>query len=281
MSDFDLIRNAVGMVEGQHLAEIKTLTDENAALKKIIADLEASDPQSTHEPLMLLEDGASATIGGKVYKAQSPGQSYSLLVSPDPAPTMAVFELRAGDRWSGDIVAFPNDNRQRSELREMTYCPFNTDVWMAGSCWVDYQTLKSGGYNILTQFHQQDMGSPPLGMSITDGKLSIYSRGSATTAAGVSSSWINMAAPVREWMNWVWRMRFTNGTQNGQLQVWLNGTQLFNRSNIWMGYNSANKPYQKFGIYRSGHTDRIQVKWANREISTTSLLSRVASPLPI
>lgn len=83
------------------------------------------------------------------------------------------------------------------------------------------------------------------------------------------------------WTHFVLRLRFTKGTPDAGLGVWCNGAQKFTSDTIPMGHNDVEPLYPKFGIYRQAQTGTAQVEFANMELSTTSLLGRVASPLPV
>lgn len=226
------------------------------------------------------------TVSGRTFNVQTPATAYGSAVDADPAPVYARFEIREGERWANDITNFPNDARQRSELRDTGNLPFNQDIWMAGSVRTTTNSWKpnSGAYNILTQFHQEGNGSPPLAMSVNQGTLTIYTRGSTDpnfTGTANPTTHFSMAWPNAVWVNWVWRMRFSASSQNGELQVWKDGEEVINLSGILMGYNdAAEPPYQKYGIYREGYTETIVVEWANRELVTTgTLANRITAPL--
>lgn len=238
-----------------------------------------------------LANAVHVTIGGEDYTAQSPGQPYSLAVVGDPSsPTYSRHELHNGDRWVNDVNNFPNDARERCELRGNTFLPMEVDVWMSGSVRVTASTWKPNEYNIITQFIQDPPsgeagGQNSLNFSIENGILQIYTRGdtaAVTTVrpAAVTRYTTDWTPHLGQWVSLVVRARFSKASANGELDVWLDGSKVIGATGIVMGFNNPQGPYSKLGVYRSGWTDPIVVEWANREIGTASLLSRVTSPLP-
>lgn len=232
-----------------------------------------------------LTDATDITIGGRQYRVQSPDLAHSFASDTDPTPTYSRFEIRGGEQWANDVANF-GDGRQRCELRDLDDFTANVDWWMAGSVRVTTNSWKNSasGYNIITQYHQDSLGSPPLALDITQGTFTIRTRGNTATPVvqadpidRYTQTWTHNG----QWVHFVIQSRFSTATANGLLNVWMNGAPVVNLTNIALGYNSTNGRYQKHGMYRSGHTDTVVVEWANREFGTANLTSRITSPLPV
>lgn len=86
--------------------------------------------------------------------------------------------------------------------------------------------------------------------------------------------------PLNVWHRFVYRLRFSQ-TGNGELQGWIDGAAVIPTTVIPLGYNDTLGPFLKYGIYRNPAPETVVAEFANVEIGTSSLLSRVASPLPI
>ena len=71
-----------------------------------------------------------------------------------------------------------------------------------------------------------------------------------------------------------------SGGATGSLGVWFNGAQKTNQTGIPFGYNDTAENYPKFGIYRGAGAGVNVAEFANVEIGTTDLTSRITAPLP-
>jgi hypothetical protein len=67
---------------------------------------------------------------------------------------------------------------------------------------------------------------------------------------------------------------------NGVAQVWLDGTEVLNYSGP-LGYTDVPNNFPLIGLYRRQAAETTAIRIANYEESTSSLSSRVSSPLPI
>lgn len=68
----------------------------------------------------------------------------------------------------------------------------------------------------------------------------------------------------------------------GALEMWLDGQKVCDLSGISFGFNNVSGfAYWQWGIYRKKCPDTMIAMYANMEVSRTSLIDRVASPLPI
>lgn len=92
-----------------------------------------------------------------------------------------------------------------------------------------------------------------------------------------------------EWVHLVQHARF-NADGLAVLEVWMNGNKVVNRIGtaedpFIMGFKSSvpdlPAAYWQYGIYRTGNANTLAVQYANMTQSKTSLLARVANPLPI
>lgn len=120
------------------------------------------------------------------------------------------------------------------------------------------QQFSGDTFEIITRTHADDPGTAnPSGTS------------------RYSTTWLGS-----DWVNLVYRVQFTRGTSTSELQVWMDGVEIVNLTGIAIGYNDAEGPYFKYGIYRSAAAETTVIDYANVEVSTSSLLDRVANPLP-
>lgn len=70
-------------------------------------------------------------------------------------------------------------------------------------------------------------------------------------------------------------------TNTGVLEAWIKGQQVCSVSNINMGYNDAVPARWQFGVYDDPSYPDMRIEYGNVEFSTSSLLDRVANPLPL
>jgi len=152
----------------------------------------------------------------------------------------------------------------------------------------------------LGQWH----GSPPSGaphwaldLNTVYGKDSIYLNTVGGTVSGSGTTKVKASFPITRnvWHNVVVRAVHSNdvnvpntadGVNGGQISLWVDGKLIYEGTNISMGYtNGSDAGYMKFGIYRTRITStratRTAVQYANMEISTSDLTSRITNPLPL
>ena len=82
------------------------------------------------------------------------------------------------------------------------------------------------------------------------------------------------------WYRIVGRLVF-GWDNNASVDIWWDGAKILSQANTNMGYNDMRGPYFKFGIYRAKVAETTVADFANMELGTTSLLTRVTSPLEI
>lgn len=213
------------------------------------------------------------------------------------------FEIRDGD--GVPTVA------SKSELQTI-YCysspEFNGCVtgefWQAWSFLVEPGPASTAQWCILGQWHATEDGastaparspdvalSPPLCLDLKPGDLlSITTRTEAAeqqtgTPYPTETFQYQSTSALRRgvWHSVVINARF-GWASDAKLSVWINGQQVVAADNINMGYNDLQGPHWNFGVYRGrpeDDTNTFAVQYANMEFSQSSLLSRVASPLPI
>lgn len=216
--------------------------------------------------------------------ANAPNNNYSIRKHPT-ANTWA-FEVRDGDVWSGDSVG-----TERAELA--AYSPGFTpgvEHWVAYSMKIDFDDPYTGTLQIMGQVKNKPEGniaslSPVVDIAMVTGNSSfvIRTRTSTATTLSVSPSptthYFQAVVPRKTWMNFVHRIKIDH-TGGGILQSWINGVQRVNYAGA-IGYNQTLGPYWKWGIYSQNVPYTRRVKYANTEISLSSLSDRIANPLPI
>lgn len=227
----------------------------------------------------------SVLLDGADYRVQSPGRPWSIRVSP--SSNYSRFELRAGDRWPNDVVNFP-DGRQRAMIRTETRFDATADLWISFSFrWSGQIPWEWGSMMSLHSDHEASETAPkpgPFGISLAGGRLALVTRADAratTTSRLDGVERFSMPHPTAgEWHDVVLNMRL-DPWGNGRLTFWLNGVQRYASGPIPVGYNDARGPYAKFGLYR-GRSDLTTVmEFANVEVGTQSLQTRVTAPRPI
>lgn len=229
--------------------------------------------------------GETVILEGAQYRVQSPGRPWSVRVSP--STNYSRFELRSGDRWSNDVAMFP-DGRQRAMIRTETRYAATADLWISFSFrwsgqiprqWADMMSLHSE-----REAGENAPKPGPLGVSLADERMTFITRsdpraGSTSTPDGIER--FSMPRPSGgEWHDVVLHVRL-DPWGNGRLAVWLDGIQHYDSGAIPIGYNDQQGPYFKVGLYRGASDLTTIMEFANVEVGTQSLQSRVRSPRPI
>lgn len=204
------------------------------------------------------------------------------------------FEVRSGDKDQDQYNTKPRD---RSEIIALDYhVPYGQDIWQSYAMYIApgtkqvVDTKLAADWLILGQWHgtadKGEMGlSPPFAIDYGNDTLTVKT---AAVPEKVSTYWptyttrySDPAFPRGKWVNFVMRTRF-DYSGKGEFQLWINGKEVANAKNIALGYNDDVGPYYQFGIYRGREVAHpFTVYYANMEMSTSSLLSRVTAPLPI
>lgn len=109
------------------------------------------------------------------------------------------------------------------------------------------------GYFVVTQWHGMDSDSPPLFVTLRDGRLRVVGR---------QFGWIDLGPVVADqWTDLVFRVLWS--TEDGELEVWRDGQQLFRVNAATLndedarGFYAAGT-YLKFGPYRGVDVDFSQ-----------------------
>ncbi|MFB0833950.1 heparin lyase I family protein [Arthrobacter halodurans] len=234
------------------------------------------------KPITYKSAPAVAIVGGDAYVLQTPGNGHNAKVATN-RKSIHKFQLRAKD------LNRTEPSSQRVEYAGAAKMPFSKDVWVAFSLKVD--KAPTPPWVLVGQFHQtEDKGepgtSPVFAQELNNGRFQIVTRGDAgkitrSTTIKQRIHYINPAFPRGQWVNFVYRLRFErNGS--GRIQAWIGGKQVVNATGP-LGCNDRIGPYWKFGIYRAKNPGRkaITVHYANVEVGTASLRSRIAKPKPI
>lgn len=192
------------------------------------------------------------------------------------------FELRDGDLWN---------STERSEIVNSTNFLNNVDTWLSYA--FKWSGTQSGIWHVQGQFHGPDTGptagySPAIALDVdNNGVLSLeinYNTGAGQQFTNTPTG-ITMVAG--QWYNIVLNFKASAATPNtSYAYLYVNGTLVLSKTtNVNIGFsNDAGAGfYPKFGVYRDATTGTTTEIWEfqNMEISTSSLLSRVATPLPI
>ncbi|HEX6866002.1 MAG TPA: heparin lyase I family protein [Caulobacteraceae bacterium] len=198
-------------------------------------------------------------------------------------PVRHRFETRSTDSWNSETT------RNRAELAlTHRFAPAGQSIWFS------YAMRVRGGapvtnWNVLSQFHNSpDSGdistSPPFSMNMVPGeKLRFIRRFDAAPLSTTKRDDITMGERVisrDRWYRIVGRLVF-GWDNNASVDVWIDGAKMISLANTNMGYNDMRGPYFKFGIYRAKVAETLVADFANMELGTTSLLTRVTSPLDI
>jgi hypothetical protein len=236
---------------------------------------------STPPQIVFEERVGNQIVAGRTFYVQNIGSRYSLMAAD--AQDIWRFEARPGDHVLGQT------DRVRSELQCSEKEKFNQDIWL--SDWIRYETPDGSlPHKIVAgQFHQTEdpgdfSGYPPFEFDITDTGLNVYTASVSEPLQSKSYGHIarlqNYPFPPNVWHSRITRIKF--GWQNdAELQIWLDGVEVLDLSGISIGMNDKRGPYYKFGAYGAQKNEQhLVVKYANLEISSSSLRERINQPLP-
>lgn len=240
----------------------------------------------TRPPVAWYPVSGNQNVAGRTFFVQNAGQSYSLQKATNRANSYR-FEAHPGDFFSGDTGL----DRIRSELQCSTKESFDTDIWVSFALKVSADPGVLSTSMVVGQFHQTEDGGdvsgyPPFEFNLQPDGLYVYT---ATVADAVGASFYPqdlragpLSFPLGVYNRLVARCRF-NWANAAQLDVWLNGVQVVSTAGISMGMNDVVGPYWKYGVYWRPETaaQNVSVEYMNLELSNSSLLARVASPLPV
>ena len=193
----------------------------------------------------------------------------------------------------GDPVGYGVDSDTVKERRELNGGYNNTGgiggqppgkVYAAGqTLWLSYAALIVPGAPILSHdffsIGQTHTDSGPgqaitLALGVSGAERFQYANDPAAADYG-SFTWLRGC-----WNFFVWRVLIETGA-TGQWQLWRNGVQAFNQSNIITATGPTLNYEWKYGIYRAPSSETQTVFFANVTQSTSSLIAKVTSPDPI
>lgn len=233
--------------------------------------------------------GTTTVINGRTYTAETPNRAWSAI--RDAAT--ATFTVYPGEQLAQD-----SSTVERAELADYVtseLAPFDSDVWM--SMWMKVAApLIDSPWLIVGQFRAWDDATDyharsPVFAQEVYGLAGGAVRFQVVTRSGTDDpSTGNYLSVIRyqddtfqlgRWYRYVYRLQFSR-SGGGQLQGWRDGMEVIPASSVPIGYNDALGPNFKFGAYRStGATQPVTVKYANVEVGTASLATRVTSPLAL
>jgi hypothetical protein len=116
---------------------------------------------------------------------------------------------------------------------------------------------------LFSQFHQQNMGSPPLSINLSRNSSNQVSMDLVTRHSAPADEYVERYSQViakNTWYRVILQATFSNNGANGKLKLWTNGNLVYSNEALSLGYTSADpgtgtfspnfKP--KIGIYRDG-----------------------------
>jgi hypothetical protein len=142
----------------------------------------------------------------------------------------------------------------RSELE-----PAMGDIRSGDDLWFAFSTLLGEGFpvdstwQIITQWKQNDAGSPPLELSVGEGNYSLSGGYGHPRTSQPFSQPLGPAVPG-EWVDWLVHVEFDTDPASGSVEVWQDGQQVLSDYHPAAGtmYPVAadNTIYMKTGYYR-------------------------------
>lgn len=172
----------------------------------------------------------------------------------------ARFEAGPGARC--EILPWFYSNFVTKQLRE----PYGEDRWYAFSVFLEEEWVSNhcSGHNrcneVIAQWHsskdvfmnEPSGRGPPLALRIL-GDVWRITYGwdtdflSKEGGKAIYPLWISTIQPG-QWTDWVFRVRWTRGSEDGLVQVWLNGEMVVDHTGS-VGYNDIRGNYLKLGSY--------------------------------
>ena len=155
-------------------------------------------------------------------------------------------------------------------------------VW-SSFCFILGNTPGLGAhYGIVHQFHDVGSRSPVIGIDTGNDQLRVFTRSAASMLNdnGVPVWRYTGTKPVKGARTYV-VLQATFG-QTGHLNLWINGAQVVN-DDCPLGYYGleSGMGYPLFGLYTPNQGTTEVVCHANIEWGTSSLASRITTPLPV
>jgi hypothetical protein len=236
-------------------------------------------------------NGTTIVVGAVPFTAQNASRDWSLTADGSPSCRYR-FEVRAGDVWPHDIDV-GHGSYERSELSApgdaRNVGAFDTNIWTAYQFRLEPGAASTADWVVLGDWHMQpdpgDAGgsSPWQLVLLPEDRLALDTRASAEKPIRANPHihyiWMSPGPLTRGvWHSVVSRVDFDwHPDGQGAIEFWLDGRQVAHYRGA-IGYNTARPPYFKFGIYRAGAPETLDVDYANVEISRSSLMRRVMHP---
>lgn len=194
------------------------------------------------------------------------------------------FETRAGDHaWTND----ESNNYCRSEVSNTERYSKTAVYWWSFSFLVEAGAAMNYPHCMVGQLHGADVTGfprqPITAMVLAQDRVRFRTQYSTDPqSAGTATHHVpsNDTLSRDVWSNVV--IEEKQGTGDGYINVWRDGTQVVNATGINLGYvNDAQGPNFQCGQYRTNDGSTLSVRVANFEFGTTDLSARIASPLSI
>ena len=247
----------------------------------------------------------TATVGG-VLPIFSGGSTQNVFgFESGPYQYGATGQIQAGQ--NGNMLRFnmyanncgPDDDCQlgnyggseRVELDGSTGAGGNAQVATATDIWTSYAVCLEPGAPLTSnwffngQVHQTvnpaGGGSPPFFFNTKIGEYGEFA--GVTDGNQGYTTFYEYKRPRGIWEQIVMQLNFDPTGVVGKYNVWLNGTQVVAYSGVTgqVPVSGTQNYYWKFGVYRGSAPEYEAVRYANETFSTSSLMSKVATPDPI
>ena len=232
---------------------------------------------------------AGAWLGGAPWYAHREGPSTSVLDVARDITDQGRYRFVVGEATA------PGGSVQRAELSGVALPLARSTTWWWSLWFRIAGPPPASGWMNLVQVHQtpdggEHEGPQPLGIYWQGSGRLIATRRYDPSAATTDTSYLEVetdltpSLAVGVWHRLVLRVRLDKGGAggaSGSLGVWFNGAQKVDVAGVPFGYNDTAENYPKFGIYRGSGAGVNVAEFAQVEIGTADLSSRISSPKPI
>lgn len=220
-------------------------------------------------------------MGHSLYFASALNTPYAITALAD---NILRFETREND------FGFATDEPAgyiRSEVVSKTQFSKSGVYWWSFSFYVEDGDPIDYGHCMVGQMHGTDPvnvnRAPITAMVLANDLMRFRTQYSTdTTTAGTATHRVpsDDSVPRDQWVNIVVEER--QGTGTGYINVWRDGVQVLNDTDINLGYvNDAVGPNFQIGMYRSNNARTLAIRIANWEFGTTDLSDRISNPIAI
>ena len=239
-------------------------------------------PTPSVQPLGAVEmvvTTVTTAVAMAAFRAQNAGAAWSYAAVDGTHH----FEVRSGDRWSGD----GSSNKERSEMYSPTSLQFGKTYHISFDLKVEAGPTNTAAWMTLMQLQSVldpgDAGhSPLLALEMVGDKMRFVTRDSQTAIMTVDDSryvrqYTDTAAITRDhWYDFDIQVT-VNPLGGGHLKVVRDGVTLF-EYNGPLGFNDIVGPYMKLGVYRDHANEAFAADF--REVSV-SQVTQVTVPVPV